>query len=169
MKHALSIMLVFTILCSCVFSCAIAETRASNYFSSYGTSMTAVGNGRIAITFKAVGTGICNQIGVANYQVQKLNDDGDWVFVSNPLSGQTVQRCGDGHGQNHARNASRASADHHGSQHPDARQSQRVTDGVRIDEVALNLLQHQLKNQKYKGLDGRKGKDHHRYPSAYLC
>ena len=89
MKHALSIMLVFTILCSCVFSCAIAETRASNYFSSYGTSMTAVGNGRIAITFKAVGTGICNQIGVANYQVQKLNDDGDWVFVSNPLSGQT--------------------------------------------------------------------------------
>ena len=89
MKHALSIMLVFTILCSGVFSCAIAETLASNYFSSYGTSMTAVGNGRIAITFKAVGTGICNQIGVANYQVQKLNDDGDWVFVSNPLSGQT--------------------------------------------------------------------------------
>ena len=89
MKHALSIMLVLAILCSCVFSYAIAETRASNYFSSYGTSMTAVGNGRIAITFKAVGTGICNQIGVATYTVEKKNDDGEWVNVSGALSGQT--------------------------------------------------------------------------------
>lgn len=89
MKHALSIMLVLAILCSCVFSYAIAETRASNYFSSYGTSMTAVGNGRIAITFKAVGTGICNQIGVANYTVEKLDENGNWYNVSGALSGQT--------------------------------------------------------------------------------
>ena len=89
MKKALSIVLILTILCSCVFSYALAETRASNYFTSYGTTMSAPGNGRIGITFKAVGTGICNQIGVATYQVQKLNDDGDWVFVSSLLSGQT--------------------------------------------------------------------------------
>lgn len=89
MKNVVSILLILTLLCSCIFSAALAETRASNYFSSYGTTMSAPGNGLIGITFRAVGTDICNQIGVANYQVQKLDDDGDWVFVSNPLSGQT--------------------------------------------------------------------------------
>lgn len=89
MKNVLSIMLILTILCSCVFSYALAETRASNYFTSYGTTMSAPGNGGIAITFRAVGTDICNQIGVANYHVEKLNDDGEWVNVSGALSGQT--------------------------------------------------------------------------------
>jgi hypothetical protein len=50
--------------------------------------MSAPGSGRIGITFKAVGTGICNQIGVANYQVFKETDLG-WVAVSGELSGQT--------------------------------------------------------------------------------
>jgi hypothetical protein len=51
--------------------------------------MSAPGNGLIGITFRAVGTDICNQIGVANYHVEKLNDDGEWVNVSGALSGQT--------------------------------------------------------------------------------
>jgi hypothetical protein len=51
--------------------------------------MSAPGNGGIAITFRAVGTDICNQIGVANYQVFKLNDDGNWEAVSSVFSGQT--------------------------------------------------------------------------------
>lgn len=89
MKNVLSLVLALTILCSCVFSFALAESRASNYFTSYGTTMSAAGGGGINITFKAVGTGLCNQIGVANYQVQKLDDDGDWVVVSGSLSGQT--------------------------------------------------------------------------------
>ena len=89
MKNVLSIMLILTILCSCVFSYALAETRASNYFTSYGTTMSATGNGGIAITFRAVGTDICNQIGVATYTVEKKNDDGEWVNVSGALSGQT--------------------------------------------------------------------------------
>ena len=88
MKNALSIALILTILCSCIFSFALAETRASNYFTSYGTTMSAPGNGLIGITFRAVGTDICNQIGVANYQVFKETDEG-WVAVSGLLSGQT--------------------------------------------------------------------------------
>ena len=88
MKNVLSIMLILTILCSCVFSYALAETRASNYFTSYGTTMSAPGNGRIGITFRAVGTDICNQIGVASYHVEKQTDEG-WVNVSGSLSGQT--------------------------------------------------------------------------------
>ena len=51
--------------------------------------MSAPGNGLIAITFKAVGTGLCNQIGVANYQVFRQDDDGNWEAVSGLLSGQT--------------------------------------------------------------------------------
>ena len=89
MNKALSAILVFTILCSCMFSYALAEPRASDYFTSYGTSMSAPGSGRIAITFKAVGTGICNQLGVATYHVEKQNDNGEWVNVSGALSGQT--------------------------------------------------------------------------------
>ena len=92
MKNVLSIVLILALMCSCMFSYALAEnveTRASNYFASYGTSMGAPGGGGINITFKAVGTGICNQIGVANYFVQKLNDNGNWEYVSGALSGQT--------------------------------------------------------------------------------
>lgn len=89
MKNVLSLVLILTILCSCVFSYALAETRASNYFTSYGTTMSAPGSGRIAITFRAVGTDICNQIGVANYQVFRQDDDGNWEAVSGLLSGQT--------------------------------------------------------------------------------
>ena len=89
MKNVLSLVLILTILCSCVFSYALAETRASNYFTSYGTTMSAPGSGRIGITFKAVGTGICNQIGVASYHVEKQLDDGRWESVSGLLSGQT--------------------------------------------------------------------------------
>ncbi len=89
MKKVLSLMLIFTLLCPCVFAYALAETRASNYFSSYGTSMSTAGGGGINITFKAVGTGICNQIGVATYTVEKKNDAGEWVNVSGSLSGQT--------------------------------------------------------------------------------
>lgn len=88
MKTTLSLMLVLTILCSCLFSGALAESRASNYFSSYGTTMSAVGNGQIGISFKTVGTTICDQLGVANYHVEKLTDAG-WVNVSGSLSGQT--------------------------------------------------------------------------------
>lgn len=89
MKNVVSILLILTLLCSCIFSAALAETRASNYFSSYGTTMSAPGNGLIGITFRAVGTDICNQIGVATYTVQRRDDDGSWDDVSGLLSGQT--------------------------------------------------------------------------------
>lgn len=89
MKKTMSIILLLTLLCSCMFSYSLAEARASNYFSCYGTTMSAPGSGLIGITFKAVGTDICNQIGVANYTVERQNDAGNWENVSGSLSGQT--------------------------------------------------------------------------------
>ncbi len=89
MKKAISFVLLLAILSSCLFSAALAETRASNYFTSYGTTIGTPGSGRLSITFKAVGTDICNQIGVANYMVQRREDNGNWTDVSGLLSGQT--------------------------------------------------------------------------------
>lgn len=89
MKNVVSALLIVTLLCTCLFSGALAETRSSNYFTSYGTTMSAAGGGGINITFKALGTDICNQIGVANYFVEKLYDNGVWGNVSGALSGQT--------------------------------------------------------------------------------
>ena len=92
MTKTLSVILILTLLCSSLFSYAIAEdaaSRASDYFTSYGTTMSAAGSGGINITFKAVGTGLCNQIGVATYTVEKLNENGGWENVSGALSGQT--------------------------------------------------------------------------------
>ena len=92
MKNVLSLFLAIALLCTSLFSSVCAEenaARSSNYFISYGTSMSAPGGGGINITFKAVGTDICNQIGVANYHVERLNDDGYWENVSGALSGQT--------------------------------------------------------------------------------
>jgi len=88
MKKTICFMLILSLLCSCLIAPCLAESRASNYFASYGASMSAGGGGGICITFKAVGTGICNQIGVANYHVEKKTDAG-WVNVSGSLSGQT--------------------------------------------------------------------------------
>ena len=91
MKHLIAILVVLTLLTSTMISCVLAEqqSRDSAYFTSYGTSMSAPGTGLIGITFRAVGTDICNQIGVASYQVFKLNDAGNWEYCSGQLSGQT--------------------------------------------------------------------------------
>ena len=88
MKKILTMALVLAFLCSYLVAPVLAEERSSNYFASYGTSMSAPGGGRIGITFKAVGTGLCNQIGVATYHVEKRTELG-WVNVSGALSGQT--------------------------------------------------------------------------------
>ena len=89
MKKTICFMLILSLLCSCLIAPCLAESRASNYFASYGASMSAAGGGGISITFKAVGTGICNQIGVASYTVERKDADGNWENVSGSLSGQT--------------------------------------------------------------------------------
>ena len=89
MRKTICFVLILSLLCSCLIIPVLAENRASNYFASYGTSMSAAGGGGINITFKALGTGICNQIGVANYTVERLDDYGNWNNVSGSLSGQT--------------------------------------------------------------------------------
>ena len=91
MKKMISLALVIVLMCNTLSVC-FAETpgmRSSNYFHCYGTNMCDAGNGVLSITFSCVGMGVCSQLGVATYSVEKLNDDGDWVNVSGLLDGQT--------------------------------------------------------------------------------
>lgn len=91
MKRAISFVLLVMLLCTGL-SAAFAEApgaRSSNYFFSYGVSAADAGGGVMSITFHCVGMGVCSQLGVATYTVEKLNDDGEWVNVSGLLDGQT--------------------------------------------------------------------------------
>lgn len=91
MKKLTSLALVIMLLCVSMYPC-FAETpgaRSSNYFHSYGTAMGDAGNGILSITFHCVGMGICSELGVANYTVERLNENGRWENVSGFLNGQT--------------------------------------------------------------------------------
>ena len=55
---------------------------------------------------------------------------------------------GERNAQQHARHAHQLSADADGEQDPHPRQTDRMTDGARIDEVAFHLLQDDQEDQK---------------------
>lgn len=94
MKKFMTILLLAAMFLNLFAFAACAETengaRNSNYFSSYGVNLTDKGDGRFKIVFTASGTGICDSIGVATYEVLEKNSSGDWVAVSGLLSGRTA-------------------------------------------------------------------------------
>lgn len=91
MKRAMALILAMVLLlCVGAVACAESnETRASNYFSSYGISLSKPGSNKINITFScscAIGT--ASQIGVSNYYVQRYNTTSkEWATVSGPHNG----------------------------------------------------------------------------------
>ena len=67
-------------------------TFASNYFISYGVALTDNGGHRLHIVFSTVGMGLCDEIGVATYSVEKYieTEQGNfWTNISGSCSGQT--------------------------------------------------------------------------------
>ena len=63
------------------------DARASNYFSSYGISLSKPGSSKINITFSCSTTaGTASQIGVSTYSVQRY-DNGSWTAVTGLLNG----------------------------------------------------------------------------------
>ena len=93
MKKLISLALALTLMCSLLvpsLTAAEIEPRDSAYFHSYGTTLTAEDDGIIRITFSATGLQINNSIGVSTYQVQRLNDDGNWEAITDLLTGQTA-------------------------------------------------------------------------------
>ena len=96
MKKFISLLLVVMM----VFICAVpamaaidpsVDPQASNYFASYGTVISDYGGHVMHITFTTVGVGVCSELGVASYVVQKLMIDSNgneyWADVTGLLSG----------------------------------------------------------------------------------
>jgi len=98
MKKFISMILAICLLCGglvCIAQEQVqAETRDSAYFASYGTTLSREGNGKIRIVFSTHATGIASTLGVVNYEVERKNDDGDWVDCSGLLAGRTVSNMG---------------------------------------------------------------------------
>ena len=94
MKKLTTILLLAAMLLNLFAFSAYAEvensSRASNYFDYYGIRLTDQGGGRFKIVFSCGGTGVCDSLGVASYEVEKLDDDGSWDDVTGLLSGRTA-------------------------------------------------------------------------------
>lgn len=101
MKRRLSIILVIALLMSTFSAPAFAalpetdEPTSSNYFISYGTTTSQQGNGKLLISFTAVGMGICDVLGVASFYIQEWDEDDEhWWDVTGTLSGETGTNVG---------------------------------------------------------------------------
>jgi len=98
MKKLISLVLLVSLLCGCLSSLAYAAPEFapynSAYFISYGTTLSKEGSGKIKITFQANATGVATSVGVASYQVEKLNKDGKWESCTGPLDGETGSQVG---------------------------------------------------------------------------
>lgn len=79
MKRKLAVVAVLLAFILAVSPMASAlETRASEYFSNYSSSIYAMGNGKIKIAFSVTGTGPdMDKIGVSSITIYK--DDGTYV------------------------------------------------------------------------------------------
>lgn len=91
MKRFMALFLA-VVMMICIGAIAYAEedsSRASDYFSSYGISLSKPGSAKINITFScSASIGTASQIGVSNYSVYRYDEsDGYWELVSGPHSG----------------------------------------------------------------------------------
>ena len=93
MKRFIAILLALTLLVCSTVAFATADNdeqpRQSNYFASYGTSLTAIGSGKIRVSFSCTAVDYATTLGVATYVVQRKNSSGEWVDASGLLSGKT--------------------------------------------------------------------------------
>lgn len=93
MKRFMAILLALTLLlCSAVAFATVDNqepTRQSDYFASYGTSLSAIGGGKIKVTFTCSAVGTATTLGVVNYIVQRRDSSGNWENATGWLSGKT--------------------------------------------------------------------------------
>ena len=95
-------------------------------------------------------------------RVLVLRFGGQCAAALNVLAQQPVQRGAQRHAQHHADHAVHMTADHHRGQHPYAGQSQRRADHARVDEIALDLLEHHDIDEEQQRLEGIDREDHER-------
>lgn len=71
--RSISIILVIVFLVSAPVHAFAAEARASAWFTGYGASIVASGNGKINIEFRVVGTGTMTKLGASTIDIYKSN------------------------------------------------------------------------------------------------
>jgi hypothetical protein len=91
---ALAVCLLVGLCCPASAAVVVPDgTFSSDYFASYGCIINDNGGHVLHITFTTTGVGVCDEIGVANYQVEKLVtlDDGSqmWAGITGLLPGIT--------------------------------------------------------------------------------
>lgn len=89
MKRYVAFILVVMLMCFGVVAYAeSSETRNSDYFNSYGITLSTPGSGKVNITFSCSAVGTASQLGVSTYSVHRYDaDDGTWEVVSGPHNG----------------------------------------------------------------------------------
>jgi len=90
MKRRILALVLVALSLLCLTSFALAEendnTRASNYFSNYGISVSKLGSGKIGFTMSCSAACTASQLGVSSYSVQKYTSSG-WVTVASGEGG----------------------------------------------------------------------------------
>lgn len=83
MKRIITILLIVLSLVLCCTALADDEIspRASDYFGSYGITVSRLGSGKISFTMSCTSMGTASQLGISSYRVQKYTDSG-WVTVA---------------------------------------------------------------------------------------
>lgn len=71
--RSISVILVIVFLVSAPVHAMAAEARASAWFTGYGASIVASGNGKINIEFRVVGTGTMTKLGASTIDIYKSN------------------------------------------------------------------------------------------------
>lgn len=71
--RSISVILVIVFLVSAPVQALAAEARASAWFTGYGASIVAAGNGKIKIEFTVVGTGTMTKLGASTIDIYKSN------------------------------------------------------------------------------------------------
>lgn len=96
MNKFISMVLAICLLCSSLVCFAQEEPtpRNSAYFVSYGTTLSKVGDGVIKIVFSTQATGLATTLGVVNYDVERLDSNGNWVDCAGTLNGKTASNVG---------------------------------------------------------------------------
>lgn len=93
MKRFIALLLALMLLLCSIVAFATENNeempRQSNYFISYGTTLSAIGGGKISVTFSCTAVGYATTLGVATYVVQRKNSSGNWEDASGLLSGKT--------------------------------------------------------------------------------
>lgn len=96
MKKRLSLFFVCVLLLSAITTPAHAALpegdapASSNYFICYGTAMSSQGGGTLLLTFSTTGVGMCDVLGVVDFDVQRWDDTiSAWVNVVTNAPGET--------------------------------------------------------------------------------